>query len=300
MWIGIWGSNCVGSKCEGRKNRDRTTSATLSGRCECLYRTPPGSNFVTWDPDLYGAFRAPRMRPALDLLARIDPEAPVSVFDLGCGPGEVTREIARRWPGARVTGLDRSPDMLARARDATGAIDWVEGDITKFETAGAGLIFSNAVFNWVPGHDTLFPRLAGMLAPGGILAVQMPRNFAEPSHTSIAEPVRAGPWRTRLEAMLLPPPVAAMADYYDWLSPLTDGIKVWETVYLHRLEGENPVVSWFRATALRPFVEALGGCERDDFLEDYAARVAKAYPARADGITLLPMRRIFVLARART
>ncbi|MEE8392891.1 MAG: trans-aconitate 2-methyltransferase, partial [Rhodospirillales bacterium] len=58
-----------------------------------------------WDPAQYLKFSAPRLEPALDLLARIDIEAPLNVFDLGCGAGAVTRIIAERWPSANVTGV---------------------------------------------------------------------------------------------------------------------------------------------------------------------------------------------------
>jgi hypothetical protein len=51
-----------------------------------------------------------------------------------------------------------------------------------------------AVRGTLDEHATLFPRLAALVGPGGVLAVQMPRNFSEPSHTSIHDTVRAGGW----------------------------------------------------------------------------------------------------------
>ena len=59
-----------------------------------------------WDPDRYLTYADERGRPFVDLLARIDATRPRTVVDLGCGPGNLTGLLARRWPAAAVTGLD--------------------------------------------------------------------------------------------------------------------------------------------------------------------------------------------------
>ncbi len=252
---------------------------------------------MAWNPALYSAFRQQRLQPALDLLARVPLEAPPVVYDLGCGPGEVTRLMAERWPDANVGGLDSDEKMLAKASAEASAVSWIHGDIADFvPDAEPGLLYSNAALHWVPGHETLFPRFVGMLAAGGVLAVQMPTNFAAPSHALMADVAREGPWRDRLAAPLKPPFVQAPAFYYEVLSPIVSHLDIWVTEYLHVLEGEDPIVKWFSATALRPFLEALEEPERGAYLADYAQRIRAAYPAQPDGRTLLPMRRIFVLA----
>jgi trans-aconitate methyltransferase len=160
-----------------------------------------GSHGLTpgWDPAKYLEFAGPRLRPALDLLARVPLGAPATVYDLGCGAGNVTRLLAERWPAAAVTGVDGSPAMLRTAREAAPAVTWEEADLgTWHPTRPADLLFSNAALHWLDDHARLFPRLIGDLAPGGVLAVQMPRNHGAPSHTEMVAAAEAGPWRERL------------------------------------------------------------------------------------------------------
>ncbi len=252
-----------------------------------------------WNPRVYGTFLWERIRPAIDLLNRVDLSVPKVVYDLGCGAGHITRRLAARWPSAKVSGIDASPAMLAEAQDEdpNSTISWVEADIARWEPdEPADLIISNAALQWLDGHATLFPRLLGYLRPGGVLAVQMPRNHGEPSHTTIYETVEAGPWRDRLAPLLRRRPVAAPEVYFEMLSPVANTIDIWETVYLHTLHGDNPVVDWTSGTGLRPVLQALDGDERADFLAAYGARVALAYPSSPDGTTLFPFRRLFVVA----
>jgi len=129
--------------------------------------------------------------------------------------------------------------------------------------------------------------------------VQMPRNFSAPSHTAIAEAVRGGPWRTRLEPLLRPPPVAEPAFYFDLLVPRAAALDIWETEYLQALEGDQPVKEWTKGTWLKPLLDALDEPERSRFEACYAELVAQAYPRRLDGRTLLPFRRLFIVATAR-
>ena len=166
---------------------------------------------MTWNPEQYLKFAQPRLRPALDLLARLAPaRPPARIVDLGCGTGTITGLIAQRWPQAAVIGVDDSAPMLAKARAEHPGIDWQPVGIGDWRPdAPPDLVFSNAALHWLPDHPALFARLLGALAPGGLLAVQMPRNFDAPSHTAIADTVRDGPWRARLEPLLAPPPQEA-------------------------------------------------------------------------------------------
>ncbi len=161
------------------------------------------------------------------------------------------------------------------------------------------MIYSNAALHWLPDHQRLFPALVAQLAPGGVLAVQMPRNFNAPSHTLIAETVRSGPWRARLEPMLAPSPVGEPAFYYGVLSGLVAQLDIWETEYLQVLEGADPVKEWTKGTWLKQFLDALDEPQRSDFESDYAARLRHAYPALPDGKTLFPFRRLFMVAVGR-
>jgi trans-aconitate 2-methyltransferase len=243
-------------------------------------------------------FAQPRLRPAIELLLRVDLHAPGVIYDLGCGTGTVTRLIADRWPDAGVLGIDGSGEMLARAREGGGRPRWLQRDLAGWRPEQpADLIYSNAALHWLPDHRQLFPALVAGLAPGGVLAVQMPRNFSAPSHTAIADTVRDGAWRERLEPLVRPTPVAEPAWYLDLLAPLSADVDVWETEYYQVLHGTDPVKEWTKGTWLAPFLAALDGDQRPAFEAAYAQRVASAYPRRADGSTVLPFRRLFIVAR---
>lgn len=254
---------------------------------------------MAWDPAQYLKFAGPRLRPAIDLLQRIDAESPATVYDLGAGAGNVTRLIAARWPAARIVGVDGSAEMLAKAAAENPQIKWQQADLTTWRPERpADVIYSNAALHWLDGHDRLFPSLFAGLAPKGVLAVQIPRNFGAPSHTLITETARSGPWRQRLEPLLRPAPVAEPEFYYDLLAPLAASLDIWETEYLQVLDGENPVKEWTKGTWLTPLLAALDEPERSAFETAYGERVAAVYPPRGDGKTLFPFRRMFLIATA--
>jgi trans-aconitate 2-methyltransferase len=253
----------------------------------------------TWDPSQYLKFADHRLRPALDLMARIPLEALRSIYDLGCGPGNITRLLVERWPDAQVTGVDSSPDMLAQARREAPRITLQQADIASWSPpAPADLLFTNATLHWLDDHARLLLRLVSHLAPGGVLAAQMPRNHTSPSHVLIEETAATGPWAARLANIRRVYRSVETADaYYRILAPLAKQLDIWETEYLHVLSGDNPVVAWTKGTALRPYLDALVEPERTAFLDAYAARIAAAYPPQPDGSTLLPFNRIFLLVQ---
>lgn len=252
---------------------------------------------MTWDPAQYLKNAGPRLRPALDLLAAVRLEAPARIVDLGCGPGNITPLLAARWPEAQITGIDNSPDMLEAARKAVPGANFEEADARTWEApAPVDLIYANAALQWLDDHATQFPRLLAQLRPGGVLAVQMPRNHFAPSHRLMAEAFAAGPWSARVPVPSGLPPVHDPQDYYRLLAPFCAGLEIWESDYLQVLDGEDPVKEYTKATGLRPYLAALEGDERTAFEADYAARLRQAYPKEADGRTLFPFRRIFLIA----
>jgi trans-aconitate 2-methyltransferase len=256
------------------------------------------ATLASWDPRQYLRWSDHRVRPAVDLVQRVPVERPARVVDLGCGTGNVTALLRRRWPEARVTGVDASAAMLARARASDTGVDWHQAEIGAWSPpVPVDVLFSNAALHWLDDHAALLPRLLGLVAPGGALAVQMPRNFAEPSHTSITEVVDEGPWRDRLAPLIRPEPCKSPAYYWDLLAPRAASLDVWETVYQQALTGDNPVADFVKGSWLKPFLDALDVAERAAFETAYRARVARAYPARADGTTLFPFRRLFIVAR---
>jgi len=251
-----------------------------------------------WEPGQYLKFADQRLRPALDLLARVPLETARRVTDLGCGAGTVTPYLAARFPGAAIEAVDGSAEMLAAARDAHAELAaWVQGDIAAWRPHEAqDLIYSNAALQWLDGHVDLFPRLMGYIAPGGVLAVQMPDQFAEPSHALMREVAADGPWAETLVPLLRAAPVAAPAQYYDWLRPHCRSVDIWTTTYHQVLHGDDPVLDWISSTALKPLTEALDAARRAPFRDALAARLSRAYPKRADGATLFPFKRLFIVA----
>ena len=255
---------------------------------------------MAWDPAQYLKFADQRLRPAIDLLNRIDVDDPADIVDLGAGAGNVTRMLKERWPDARVTGVDDSQEMLDKAAAVAPEIRWERADLASWRPPKpADIIYSNAALHWLDGHERLFPALLSSVAPGGVLAVQLPRNFSAVSHTSISEAALSGPWRAKLEPLLRPAPVAEPAFYYGLLAPRAATLDMWETEYLQVMEGDNPVKEWTKGTWLRPLLAALEEPERSRFETHYAELVARAYPRRPDGRTLFPFRRLFIVARAR-
>jgi trans-aconitate 2-methyltransferase len=251
---------------------------------------------MSWNPQQYLKFSQPRLRPAMDLLARIPSAEPALVYDLGCGAGNVTAVLAERWPDARIIGVDSSATMLAQAARSLPRMQWVHQPLAGWQAErAADVIYSNAALHWLPDHRKLFPALVAMLAPGGVLAVQMPRNFSAPSHTLIEATARAGPWCSKLEPLLAPAPVAAPQFYYALLAPLAASLDIWESEYLQLLSGEDPVKEWTKGTWLMQFLERLDATERVQFEADYALRLRAAYPRLADGTTLFPFRRLFIV-----
>jgi len=253
---------------------------------------------MSWNPDLYLAFGDHRLRPALDLMARIPLAAPKRIVDLGCGPGNVTKLLAERWPGAQVVGVDNAPSMLARAQKDHPALAWQEADIASWRApAPVDLLYSNAALQWLDHHDTLYPRLLAQLAPAGVLAVQVPRNDDSPSHLAIVETVKDGPWEGRLAPLVRRERVAEPAFYHRLLAPLAHRLDIWDIEYLQVLSGADPILEWTRSTALSPFLAALEGAERSAFEASYRARVSRLYPPEPDGRTLYPFRRLFLVAQ---
>jgi trans-aconitate 2-methyltransferase len=257
---------------------------------------------TTWDPVQYDRYKTYRDRPALDLMVQLPADLqPREIWDLGCGTGEHAALLSRRHPGARVRGLDSSAEMLAVARARPEDVAWVQGSIADWTPDVApDLIFTNAALQWVPDHPALFPRLVSTLRSGGIFACQVPDAHSAGWYELMRETIETSPQADRLRAAPGVRPLLTVDAYYDLLSPLCGGVDIWSTTYLHVLSGEDPVVDWMLGTGLRPYLQALSSdAERRAFLADYRARVSAAFPQRADGATLFPFPRLFLLARRR-
>jgi trans-aconitate 2-methyltransferase len=253
---------------------------------------------VSWDPDQYLKFSQPRLRPAVDLLARVALSDPARIYDLGCGAGNVTAALAQRWPRASIVGVDSSAQMLDKAAQAWPQIQWQQQRLDQWRAQPrADLIYSNAALHWLPDHEQLFPALMDSLEPGGVLAVQMPCNFSAPSHTLIAQTASSQRWRAKLGSLVGPAPVAEASFYYSLLAPLASALDIWQSEYLQVLTGEDPVKEWTKGTALIPYLDRLDATEGAEFESDYARRLRAVYPPRADCTTLFPFKRLFLVVQ---
>jgi trans-aconitate 2-methyltransferase len=251
---------------------------------------------MDWDPVRYLGFSDERGRAFVELISRIGAESPLTVVDVGCGPGTFTALLAQRWPDAHIIGVDSSPTMVDFATREVPGVEFVLGDVHTWQpTEPVDVLISNATLQWVPGHLDLLQRFAHAVTPGGWFAFQVPGNFEEPSHTI----------RRELEAL---PAYAAHLEYvakgnaYDaltYLQVLADigcTADAWETTYLHTLHGKDPVFDWVASTSALPTLAALPAELREQFESEFKARLSEAYPTR-QGTVVLPFRRVFVVAR---
>ncbi len=256
---------------------------------------------TTWHPTTYLTYADERSRPFVDLLARVGSESPRSVVDLGCGPGQLTATLGERWPGARVLGLDSSPDMIeAAAPYASDRVRFGRADLRQFAAAsGPGsvdVLVSNAALQWVPDHRSLLPELVATLTPGGWFAFQVPGNFEQPSHRLLHE-LAADPRFAGHTAEVERPTAFGPETYLADLTALGCTVDAWETTYLHVLPGEDPVFTWISGTGARPVLQALAEPLRSAFVTEYKAALRAAYPPLPFG-TVLPFRRVFVVGQA--
>ncbi|MFC8423831.1 trans-aconitate 2-methyltransferase [Streptomyces sp. NPDC057236] len=256
-----------------------------------------------WDPAQYLRHAGHRTRPFTDLLARVPelPGDPPRIADLGCGAGNVTALLADRWPAARITGYDNSPEMLdkARADHGGGSLRFAHADVRTWVPDGPyGLIVSNATLQWVPGHVERFRDWVAGLTPGGTLAFQVPGNFDAPSHTLLRELAASPRWRDRLAGVLRHDDAVLRPEgYLEHLTALGCTTDAWETTYVHLLTGQDPVLDWVKGTGLRPVLTALADDPeaRDAFVDAYRSALRAAYPAGPHG-TPFPFRRVFAVA----
>lgn len=250
-----------------------------------------------WNPSQYLQYADHRHRPFVDLVARVDLDAPRRIVDLGCGPGNSTLLLADRWPDAALDALDSSAEMVSAARRNGLAAE--QGDVRDWTpTEDTDLVVSNALLQWVPEHRELLAAWARALPRRAVIAVQMPGNFGAPSHRALREVARSAPWIDRLPTDLLrhDDTVDDPGDYARLLAGHGCAVDAWETTYIQQLSGPDPVLEWMRGTALTPVFDVLDADERTAFEADLAARLREEYPVEPDGDTLFPFRRVFCVA----
>lgn len=253
-----------------------------------------------WDPGLYLAFADQRGRPFHDLLARIGAHDPRRVVDLGCGAGNLTATLSRRWPRAIMEAWDSSPEMVAAARER--GVPARVGDLRDWTPqTDTDVVISNATLHWIPEHARLLVRWARQCSGGTWLAIQVPGNFAAASHRGIRAVAERPHWSKRLPRNVFSDadPVLSAAGYADLLTDAGCEVDAWETTYVHRLTGADAVLEWISGSTLRPVRDSLDDAGWERFRAELVPLLDDAYPRRPDGTTFFPFRRVFVVAQVR-
>ncbi|RKQ38807.1 trans-aconitate 2-methyltransferase [Enterobacter sp. R1(2018)] len=246
-----------------------------------------------WNPALYLQFEAERTRPAAELAARINHPFAAQISDLGCGPGNSTALLHETWPDAVITGLDNSPAMLEKARAALPDCRFEQADIVQWRPAvKQDVIYANASLQWLGNHRDLFPHLAAQLAESGVLAVQMPDNWQEPTHALMRQAAgELGQPAAGREALLAP------GEYYDLLTEAGCRVDIWRTTYFHVMPSHHAIIEWLSSTGLRPFLAGMDAIQQEAFLQRYHQLLQQAYPTQKDGNVLMLFPRLFIVAR---
>jgi trans-aconitate 2-methyltransferase len=267
-----------------------------------------------WDPDLYHRFRRYRAEPFEVILARLEHGGAEQrivdgILDLGCGTGENTAELARRFAGCTMIGMDSSPAMIDRALKLRERLEpavrerlsFVLGDIREFNTKHEhsreySMIFSNAALQWLSEHREIFNRCFQALAPGGRLVVQMPANDHETAQVTLDAMAHEEPWLAALAGVKPPSATVATPEIYDrMLAEIGfDRIDCHYHTFRHPMSSPAEIVEWCRATVLRRYVDLLDPARRESFVESFTARLERAYATR--GPLTFNFRRLFIWA----
>lgn len=253
---------------------------------------------MSWNSKQYLKFKAERTQPAIDLANRITVRTPTDIIDIGCGPGNSTEILKKRYPNAAVVGADNSENMLEAAREKYPDIEFILCDASNdLNSIGRkfDIVFSNACIQWVPDHPKLLREMMSLLKEGGELAVQIPMNYDEPIHKIIGETASSEKWRDKFNEprhfYTLTP-----EKYYDILAEISSDFGVWQTTYFHRMKSHSDIMEWYKSTGLRPYLEALSPADKEEFEKDIFTEVEKAYPKQANGEIIFRFPRLFFKA----
>ncbi|EOZ9388818.1 trans-aconitate 2-methyltransferase [Enterobacter cancerogenus] len=246
-----------------------------------------------WNPSLYLQYGEERTRPAAELLARVQLDDAASIVDLGCGPGNSTALLRQRWPDADITGVDNSPAMLEEARAALPSYRFVEADIRQYRPQEPlSLIYANASLQWIPNHYDLLPHLVSLLRLNGVLAIQMPDNWLEPTHVAMRDVASEQGYPNRGRE-----PLPGVHAYYDILTEAGCEVDIWRTTYFHKMGSHQAIIDWVSATGLRPWLKDLNESEQKNYLKRYHQLLEAQYPLQENGQILLAFPRLFIVAK---
>ena len=227
---------------------------------------------MTWAPEVYQRFQAERKQPFLDLLSLIEHRPHMRVADLGCGTGELTRELHETLSAQETVGIDDSETMLLKSGHFQGEmLRFERGSIEAFVTDKPyDLVFSNAALHWIADHEQLLVRLTNFLAMDGQIAIQMPANDSHPSHRVAAEVAHDFGVPARPAYVLEP---ERYAELLYRLGYKRQHVRM--QVYGHVLPSTDDVVEWVRGALLTAY-EAQLGARYEEYLAAYRERLRHA------------------------
>lgn len=251
-----------------------------------------------WNAEQYAKFKNERTLPAVDLANAIIKDNVRSVLDVGCGIGNSTAVVKKRFPTALVTGIDSSDDMLESARKNVPDAEFIKldaGKETEKITSRFDVVFSNACIQWIPDHKKLIQNFMRLLNDNGILAVQIPQTSKHPMHEIIKSVSGSEKWKNKINVSRVFYTLRE-DEYFDILSEISSDFRIWETVYFHRMPSHESIVEWYKGTGLRPYLEQLSDRDKREFERDILAEVQKTYPVQKNGQIIFRFPRLFFTA----
>jgi trans-aconitate 2-methyltransferase len=251
-----------------------------------------------WNPELYLQFRNERTQPSIDLVSRINIEHPNKIIDIGCGPGNSTQILLKRWPISKITGIDNSPAMIEKAKNDYPDQEWKIIDAGKMEIEEKyDIVFSNATIQWIPDHEKLIIDLLSITEEKGALAIQIPLYQNMDVSKVIDNISNRKQWIERTTNCNDLFTFHTSNFYYDLLINKVDSIDLWETSYIHIMDSHKAILEMIRSTGMKPYLDKLEReADKIEFENEVLSEIEKKYPLLKDGKVLFPFERLFFIA----
>lgn len=256
---------------------------------------------LDWNPDLYLKFEKERTLPAKDLISRIEKVNPKRILDIGCGSGNSTHELKKRWPNAEIIGIDNSIAMIEKARSLYDDTKFILHDATD-DLSSLGkfdIVFSNAAIQRMPNHDDLIESLYGLLDDKGVLAIQLPLVDTVKAQEALYELEHVKKYKQYLDDKILRFNTKSTEYYYDILSSIfkPESIFIWSTTYTHAMDSLEDILNWYESTTLMPYFDAFPNEEIiSNFRNNFYIKLKNVYFPRPNGSVLFNFERLFLIA----
>lgn len=247
-----------------------------------------------WAPDVYARFATDRAAPFDDLLRLVSPARRGTLLDLGCGTGALTAKAHVALQVSSTLGLDASPAMLGSGALSPGVTLERQDIASSLPEGRFDRVISNSAFNWIPDHRGYLPRVLGLVAPGGELAVQMPSNPDSAFSRCALEVAEA--FKVQLDGFSYRSPVEPPEVYAELFA--RDGriaesrVGTWYYPQLH--ESVAGLVTFAQGGLLSAYRARLQPADFEHFCAAYRAALQRDLGA---GPVFFAFRRVFLFAR---